>query len=41
MDQATVAVVRRAFESAGVEFLEENGGTQSTSPLHEIGASNP
>jgi len=26
MDQATVAVFRRAFESAGVEFLEENGG---------------
>lgn len=23
---ATLAVIRRAFESAGVEFIEENGG---------------
>jgi transcriptional regulator with XRE-family HTH domain len=24
--QATLAVLRQAFESAGVEFIEENGG---------------
>jgi transcriptional regulator with XRE-family HTH domain len=24
--QATLAVLRRAFEDAGVEFIEENGG---------------
>jgi len=24
--QATLAVIRRAFETAGVEFIDENGG---------------